>query len=94
MIVFDDALGVPRMASSLSTRHQAAVRRWIAEDIEPVRHGGGVPPVRGSNFVVQACRWEKIQVVGGGGASRQGEFGERVCVEVKMSSGVMRAQMG
>ena len=34
--------------------------------------------VRGGNFVVQSCAvGEQIEVVRGGGASRQGEFGER-----------------
>jgi len=34
--------------------------------------------VRGGNCVVQSCAvWEQIEVVRGGGASRQGEFGER-----------------
>ena len=80
MIVFDDALGISE--DGLFAVHKGIRRQSTLGCAEGHRAARGMEAeshlVRGSNFVVQACAvWEKIEVVGGGGASRQGEFGER-----------------
>ena len=80
MIVFDDALGISE--DGLFAVHKGIRRQSTLGYAEGHRAACGMEAeshlVRGSNFVVQASAvWEKIQVVGGSGASRQSEFGER-----------------
>ena len=75
----DDALGVPE--DGFFAVHNGIRRQSPLGFAEGHRAARGVEAeshlVRGSNFVVQAGTVrEQIEVVGGGGASRQGEFGE------------------